>query len=115
MAEQAAAGERRRQREQKACHDEAPADGLEPREAEELPIPLDAAAAIDEKKLDGILRKSGVEAALDYSDPILLGDGLGMSDSEVKAVRDCWVQLRDRRKNRKHAPKASAQAEAVTL
>ncbi len=88
---------------------------LEPREAEELPIPLDAAAAIDEKKLDGILRKSGVEAALDYSDPILLGEGLGMSASEVKAVRDCWVQLRDRRKNRKHAPKASAQAEAATL
>jgi len=88
---------------------------LEPREAEELPIPLDAAAAIDEKKLDGILRKRGVEAALDYSDPILLGDGLGMSEAEVKAVRDCWVQLRDRRKNRKHAPKASAQAETVTL
>jgi adenine-specific DNA methylase len=88
---------------------------LEPREAEELPIPLDAAAAIDEKKLDGILRKGGVEAALDYSDPIHLGDGLGMSASEVKAVRDCWVQLRDRRKNRKHAPKAPAQAEGVTL
>jgi hypothetical protein len=88
---------------------------LEPREAEELPIPLDAAAAIDEKKLDGILRNSGVEAALDYSDPILLGDGLGMSTSEVKAVRDCWVQLRDRRKNRKQAPKASAQAEEATL
>ena len=56
----------------------------------------------------------GVEAALDYSDPILLGDGLGMSATEVRAVRDCWVQLRDRRKNRKHAPKARAQAEVVT-
>lgn len=78
---------------------------LEPREALELPIPLEAADAIDERKLDRILRKDGVEAALDYSDPILLRDGLGMSAADVRAVRDCWVQLRDRRKNRKHMSK----------
>lgn len=80
---------------------------LEPREAEELPIPLEAASAIDEGKLDDILRKGGIEAGLDYSDPILLGEGLGMSISEVKAVRACWVQLRDRRKNRRHSPTAA--------
>jgi adenine-specific DNA-methyltransferase len=76
---------------------------LEPREAEELPIPLEAASAIDERKLDNILRNGGIEAGLDYSDPILLGEGLGLSASDVKAVRACWVQLRDRRKNRRHA------------
>ena len=80
---------------------------LEPREAEELPVPLKAAAAVDQKKLDTILRKGGVEAALNYADPILLGNGLGMSAREVRAVRECWVQLRDRRQNRKHARKST--------
>jgi adenine-specific DNA-methyltransferase len=83
---------------------------LEPREALELPIPLDAAAAIDKRKLDRILRKHGLGAALDYTDPILLGDGLGMSVDEIRAVRKCWVQLRDRRKNRKHPTKATNSA-----
>lgn len=79
---------------------------LEPREAEELPIPLEAAKAINEQRLDRLLREKGVEAALDYSDPILLGEGLGMSAGEIASVRASWVQLRDRRKNRRHARKA---------
>ena len=76
---------------------------LEPREAEELPIPLEAAAALDTDRLDAILRESGVEAALDYSDPILLGEGLRLPAGEIDAVRASWGQLRDRRKNRRHA------------
>ena len=81
---------------------------LEPREAEELPIPLEAARALDADRLDSILRERGLEAALAYSDPILLGDGLGLSADEMEAVRASWVQLRDRRKNRRHARKAEA-------
>lgn len=76
---------------------------LEPREAEELPVPLEAAKAINEQRVDKLLRADGVEAALDYADPILLGQGLGMSASEIASVRASWVQLRDRRKNRRHA------------
>ncbi|MDE0210421.1 MAG: N-6 DNA methylase [Boseongicola sp.] len=78
---------------------------LEPREAEELPIPLEAARALDADRLDSILRERGLGAALAYSDPILLGDGLGLSADEMKAVRASWVQLRDRRKNRRHVRK----------
>lgn len=78
---------------------------LEPREAEELPIPLEAARALDADRLDSILRERGLGAALAYSDPILLGDGLGLSADEMKTVRASWVQLRDRRKNRRHARK----------
>jgi len=80
---------------------------LEPREAEELPIPLRAAEALDTNRLDAILRKSGVEAALDYSDPILLGCGLGLSAGEIEAVRASWVQLRNRRKNRRRVRRTS--------
>jgi hypothetical protein len=76
---------------------------LEPREAEELPIPLEAAKGINEQRLDKLLREKGVEAALDYSDPILLGEGLGLSPGDIADVRASWVQLRDRRKNRRHA------------
>ena len=76
---------------------------LEPREAEELPIPLEAAKAVNEIRLDKIIREQGIEAALDYADPILLGEGLGLSPGEVADVRASWVQLRDRRKKRRHS------------
>lgn len=76
---------------------------LEPREAEELPIPLEAALGIDAQHLDALLRGKGIEAALDYADPILLGEGLGLSTQQIADIRASWVQLRDRRKNRRHA------------
>ena len=76
---------------------------LEPREAEELPIPLDAAENLDVDKLDALVRNDGVEAALEYADPILLGDGLGLSEKKIKSIHSSWVQLRDRRRNRGHS------------
>ena len=79
---------------------------LEPCEAEELPIPMAAAKAVNEHILDNLLRDSGVEAALDYTDPILLGEGLGMSDTEIASVRSSWITLRNRRNNRRHASRS---------
>lgn len=79
---------------------------LEPREAEELPIPYEAASQINYSKLDKILRQGGIESALDYTDPILLQGGLGLSERDVSSIRESWRQLRDRRKNRKHVPKS---------
>lgn len=78
---------------------------LEPGEAEELPIPLVAAEEIDARKVDRLVRENGVATALDYTDPILLGDGLGMSSAEIDDIRACWIRLRDRRKNRRHTRK----------
>lgn len=75
---------------------------LEPREAEELPIPVEAANLIDPLEVDRLLREGGVEAALKYTDPILLGEGLGLSKAEIRAINACWVQLRDRRHNRRN-------------
>ena len=75
---------------------------LEPREAEELPIPLDAARGINDQHLDKLLREKGVDAALDYSDPVILGEGLGLSTIQIAEIRAGWTQLRDRRKNRRH-------------
>lgn len=80
---------------------------LEPREAEELPIPFAALDKIDAAKVDKLLREKGLIAALDYCDPILLGDGLGMSREQIQSVRQSWMQLRDRRKNRRHGAKKS--------
>lgn len=81
---------------------------LEPNEAEELPVLFDQAEILDTKKLDKLLRSGGVEAALDYSDPILLGKGLGLKPKQIRLLRNCWLQLRDRRRYRKHVAAARA-------
>ncbi|MDF1749557.1 MAG: class I SAM-dependent methyltransferase [Alphaproteobacteria bacterium] len=73
---------------------------LEPREAEELPIPICIDLVIDTKELDHILKTRGVEMAVDWADPQILGQGLGFSNVQIKAINACWKKLRDRRMNR---------------
>lgn len=75
---------------------------LEPREAEQLPIPLAGADQLNLQQLHERLQNDAVESVLDVTDPILLQDGLGLSESEVAMLRGIWVKLRDRRLNRKH-------------
>ncbi len=74
---------------------------LEPREAERLPIPLIGAETLDINQLDKLLRKGDIDAVLDITDEILLIQGLGLSHSEARLLRDIWKKLRDRRINRK--------------
>lgn len=74
---------------------------LEPREAEELPIPWTAKVKIDAARVDRLLRTQHYEKALDYVDRVTLSEGLGMSASQIRKVRTAWKVLRDRRINRK--------------
>ena len=74
---------------------------LEPNEAEKLPLPLVGAGQLDLNELDQLLREGNIQAALDITDKVLLKDGLGLSDSEVRMLRTIWQKLRDRRINRK--------------
>lgn len=74
---------------------------LEPREAEELPIPLVAAKRLDVEKLDALLRKGKLVQALDYADHELLVDGLGMTKKDVGLAREAWLSLRERRRGRR--------------
>ncbi|HEX5252581.1 MAG TPA: class I SAM-dependent methyltransferase [Mycobacterium sp.] len=74
---------------------------LEPREAEQLPIPppayADAELACD---VDLLLKANEVEKALDVVDRRVLIDGLGLPAGAVADCRAAWASLRDRRKRR---------------
>ncbi|MBN1485854.1 MAG: class I SAM-dependent methyltransferase [Chloroflexia bacterium] len=76
---------------------------LEPKEAEELPIPYNPNVEIDLEKVDTLLSRDRSLEALDYVDQIVLKDFLGFDSLLVKKVRAAWEQLRDRRKNRNHS------------
>lgn len=74
---------------------------LEPREAEELPIPYDTQIEIDVEKIETLLRHGHALKALDYVDNIVLKNYLGFDPLLIKNIRNAWEQLRDRRIERK--------------
>lgn len=78
---------------------------FEPSEAEDLPMPMLGAENLNLKEIDRVLRTEGIDSVLDITDKHLLVDGLGLTLKEVKAIRNIWIKLRDRRINRKHAQK----------
>ena len=75
---------------------------LEPNEAEQIPMSLVGADRLDINEIDHLLRKENIYAVLDTTDRILLKEGLGLDDPEIKLIRNIWEKLRDRRNNRKH-------------
>jgi adenine-specific DNA-methyltransferase len=74
---------------------------LEPNEAEKLPIPLKAAEQLNLRELHSLILKASINEVLEITDKVLLIDGLGLREKEVKGLRQIWVKLRDRRVNRK--------------
>ena len=74
---------------------------LEPREAEELPIPYSDDLNIDSEKVVDLLRRDQAYEALDYVDNIVLKNHLGFDEVMIKNIRRAWEQLRDRRISRK--------------
>jgi adenine-specific DNA-methyltransferase len=73
---------------------------LEPREAEELPIPWSEDLDIDVEKVDELLRAKKHEEALNYVDRLTLHGLLGFGKDDVRKIRTAWEVLRDRRINR---------------
>lgn len=76
---------------------------LEPNEAERLPLPLKLAEKLSVEETDRLLMQHGIEAVLAHNDELLLRNGLGLDQKEVRMVRGIWEKLRDRRINRKHS------------
>ncbi|RFB06144.1 N-6 DNA methylase [Parvularcula marina] len=74
---------------------------LEPREAQELPIPDVEIDQQDVRKLDNMLRNARITEALDFADEVLLRRGLGFGVADVKLLRSSWETLRDRRIGRR--------------
>ncbi len=74
---------------------------LEPREAEELPIPAPAHASAElARDVDNLLKANEIEKALDVVDRQVLIEGLGLSGEVVAQCRAAWRSLRDRRTRR---------------
>jgi adenine-specific DNA-methyltransferase len=74
---------------------------FEPSEIRKLMIPMKNAELLDVKKIDKLIREHNIEEVLNYSDKILLVNGLGLSDNEVKMLRNIWLKLSERRLGRK--------------
>ena len=74
---------------------------FEPSEARDLPIPFKASIKWYFEKADRLARAGEVERLLDYVDAKLLVEGLGLSESDVKTLRQAWHALKDRRLSRK--------------
>ena len=74
---------------------------FEPSEIRKLMIPMKNAELLDVKKIDQLIRDNKIEEVLDYSDRILLVNGLGLSDNEVQMLRNIWLKLSERRLGRK--------------
>lgn len=73
---------------------------LEPNEAEELPIPTKNWENISLERVDELLRTEGPEAVLQYTDKVLLEDGLGLATKQIQDLRDIWQTLQQRRLGR---------------
>jgi len=74
---------------------------LEPNEAKQLPIPYADDIQLDIQKVDCLLRSGKYEDALDYVDQTVLIEHFGFDSHIVRGVRNAWIELRDRRINRK--------------
>jgi len=74
---------------------------FEPSEAEDLPLPLVGSEKLDLDEIDRLLRTKGIEAVLEITDQVLLVEGLGLSQKEVKGIKGIWEKLRDRRIRRR--------------
>jgi len=79
---------------------------LETKEAEHLPIPYNSKIEIDSRKVDSLLRNGKDLEALEYVDSVVLSGYMGMSSSTVKHIRNAWLELRNRRTNRRY-PKST--------
>lgn len=74
---------------------------FEPGEIRKLKIPMQKAEQLDITYIDGLIRENNIEEVLNYTDKILLMDGLGLTAEEILILRNIWKKLSDRRLYRK--------------
>jgi len=74
---------------------------LEPREAEELPLPYQPGTRLDFQKVDRLLRKGDLYGAVDYVDSVTLRGVMRFDEGFVRLLRAAWEELRNRRMNRR--------------
>lgn len=64
-------------------------------------IPMAAANKLDLDKMDALQREGKIDDILQYTDEILLHQGLGLTAHEVEMLHNIWNKMRNRRLSRK--------------
>ena len=79
---------------------------LMPNEVENILLPYNDNNAKILKKIDSMMREGKtIQEILEFTDPIILNDGYGFSESEIKIANTVWKKLLKRRLNRKGTKK----------
>lgn len=73
---------------------------FEPSEARRLLIPLESAEKLDFDQLDSMQRKKNIDQLVNYTDSIILKDGIGLDNRDIQLLNTGWRKLRDRRLRR---------------
>ena len=79
---------------------------FEPGEMRNFRIPLRGADQLDLSKIDGWQRKGEIDKILEYTDGVLLREGLGLTQYEIALLHSIWNKMRDRRMARKNSKKS---------
>lgn len=77
---------------------------FEPGEIRKMRIPMIMSDQLDVDKLDRWQREGQIDKILNYTDEILLRQGLNLSDHEIELLRSIWRKMRNRRMTRKNSP-----------
>lgn len=75
---------------------------FEPGEMRKIRIPMKMAEQLDLQKIDYWQRNGEIYKVLEYTDTILLRDGLGLSEHEISLLHNIWDKMRNRRMARKN-------------
>ena len=75
---------------------------FEPGEMRKMRIPMRMAEHLDLQKIDSWQRNGDIDKILEYTDNILLRDGLNLSDHEIDLLHSIWNKMRSRRMTRKN-------------
>lgn len=73
---------------------------LTPEVIRQLRIPMRMAERLDFQKIDDWQRKGEIDKILEYTDSVLLREGLDLTNGEIKMLHDIWDKLRNKRLNR---------------
>lgn len=75
---------------------------FEPGEMRKIRVPMKMAERLDLQKIDHWQRNGEIDKILEYTDTILLRDGLGLSEYEISLLRSIWKKMCGRRMTRKN-------------
>lgn len=75
---------------------------FEPGEMRKMRIPMTAADKLNLDQMDKWQREGQIDKILEYTDEILLHQGLGLTIQEVELLHSIWSKMRDRRLSRKN-------------